>query len=323
MKVLITGGKGFLGSTLAHAFLEIEDVVTILDLPQGGNPANLDDIRDKVNLVEGDIRDRKALYSAMDDQDVIIHLAGQVSHIVSMEDPYLDLDINLNGVLNILETAIKMQPMPHVIFGSSRSVYGFPEYMPVDEKHPTNPIDAYGVTKLSSEKYVNLYHYHHDLPTTVLRMANLFGPRQQLHTRVYQMVSWIFKCAMLKEPLGFYGDGNQTRDFLYVDGAANAYLLCAHTPERSNGETFNLNGLTYCTWNEVMETASKVTGNELIVNYEEYPPLRRKLENPHHRLDGTKIRKALDWEPLTTLEEGFRVMLNYYWPSRYEKYVRT
>jgi len=321
MKCLVTGGKGFLGSNLAHALLEKGYEVTVLDVAKGGNFANIADISKDLKFIVTDIRDRAFVKEAVQGQDVVFHLAGQVSHIVSQEDPYYDLDVNLNGILNILEACVQLNPKVHLIFASSRSVYGFPEYLPVDEKHPTNPIDAYGVTKLASEKYVNLYHYHHDLKTTIMRMANLFGPRQQLHTRVYQMVSWVFKCAMLKEPLSFYGDGEQTRDFLYVGDAVRAYVKAAEFPYSVEGKTYNLCGLTYCTWNEVMKTASKVTGNPITVNYEEYPALRKKLENPHHRLNGDAIMDDCSIQPKVTLEEGFREMLEYYWPERYKEYI--
>jgi len=328
MKCLVTGGAGFIGSNLVKRLLEEGFEVLSFDSTQypfrlyelvQGDSSNLE-------IIRGDLRNKEEVAKAVKRADVIFHLGGQVSHILSQHDPYVDLNVNVVGTLNVLEAMKEYNPLAKLIYASSRSVYGKkmkkPDDPPITEEALPEPIDAYGVSKLTCEHYVRLYHYHHNLRTVILRQANVFGPRQQLWTPVYQMVSWVFRRVWLNEPLVFMGDGSQTRDFLYVEDLVDAYLDCVDNFEAVNGETFNVGGLTYCTWKEVIETAEKVTGNKARVTFVEHTPLRRKLENPYSCLDRTKIYKRLGWEPVTSLLEGFKRMKEYYETTVYiEKYL--
>jgi len=316
LKVLITGILGFEGSNMALKMLEKGFEVHGLDIDKN-SPRK--EILSRVPVKFGDIRSYELVKKAVKDVDAVCHLAGQVSHVKSQENPYLDLEVNCKGILNVLEAIRHTNRKCHLIFASSRSVYGklrhsYEECLvnPIKEWELPKPIDGYGITKLASEHYCRLYSYHYDINTTCLRQANLFGPRQQLWTNEFQMISWIFRCIARDEEFTFMGDGNQTRDFLYVDDAINAFIKCIENPEKVYGEIFNLGGLDYCTWNYAMDTCGKVFNRKPKVKYIDYTPLRRKLENPHSCLDYSKIHKALGWSPKIDLYTGFLEMKKYF-----------
>lgn len=308
MRILITGVSGFEGSNMALAFRDLGWEITGLDISTSPRESELE----RIQIVHGDIRDKDLMADLIENVDVVIHLAGQVSHLLSQDDPYLDLDVNGKGILNVLEAVRTRNPGCQVLYSSSRSVYGFPKYLPIDEDHPTRPIDNYGISKLAAEHYCRLYSYHYDVRATVFRQANLFGPRQQVWTNVFQMVSWIFKCLALDEEFTFYGDGAQTRDFLYIDDCVKAYETAIKFPEKVYGQVFNLGGAEYCTWNQLMKYAEEVTGKPCKVKYIPYTPLREKLENPHSWLNSGKYKAATGWFPRVSVKEGFRNMYQYF-----------
>jgi len=320
MKVLVTGGAGFIGANAIKDLLD--DGHEVISFDYTDNPFRLHELKKcprfskNLKIVKGDLRDKIAVAKAVKQADVILHLGGQVSHLLSQHDPYYDLEVNVVGTLNILEAIKEYNPLAYLIYSSSRSVYGKkmkrPDDDPITEEALPEPIDAYGITKLTCEHYIRLYHYHHGIKTTILRQANVFGPRQQLWTPVYQMVSWVFRRVWLNETLRFMGDGTQTRDFLYVGDLVNAYLTCMENPDVADGKTYNVGGLTYCTWNEVIKTAEEVTGNKAKVVYVKHTPIRAKLENPYSKLDYTKISSELGWKPAVSLKEGFERMKKYY-----------
>lgn len=318
MKVLITGVSGFEGSNMALRFLDKGFHVTGLDIELSMRSKELGE----VTLVKGDIRNEELMNKMVKRVDVVCHLAGQVSHLYGQEKPKFDLDVNCNGMLTILEAIRKHNPTCQLLFSSSRSVYGFPKYLPIDELHPTRPIDAYGISKRASEHYIRLYQYHYDVNATVFRQANLFGPRQQVWTSDFQMVSWIFRCIKNNEPFTFYGDGNQMRDFLYVDDCVKAYELAIEHPKRGYGQIFNLGGKDYITWNRLMQVCSEVTGNPIEVKYIGYPPLRLKLENPFSQLNYAKAKQLLGWTPMVGVREGVTEMNNYFTKEKMKAYTR-
>lgn len=317
-KVLITGVCGFEGSNMALHFLKLGYEVIGLDANKSVRTNELQDIE----IIHGDIRDQTLMENVLVNVDVVCHLAGQVSHLYGQENPKHDLDVNCNGILTILEAIQKRNPQCQLLFASSRSVYGFPSYLPIDEAHPTRPIDAYGISKLACEHYIRLYQYHYGLRTTIFRQANLFGPRQQVWTSDFQMVSWIFRCIKRNEPFTFYGDGNQMRDFLYIDDCVKAYELSIEHPERCYGQIFNLGGKDYITWNGLINTCSLATGNRSQVKYIDYPDLRLKLENPFSQLNYAKAKQLLGWTPMVGVEEGIKRMNDYFTEERIEDYIK-
>jgi len=311
MKVLITGITGFLGTNLALYLAKRHEVIGLDIDVENVRSRELEDL--DLDLYEINILEYPLLESLITSfkPDTIIHLAGQVSHFKSQEDPYSDLEVNVNGILNLLEI-IRENPRIHLIFASSRSVYGLPKYLPIDESHPINPLDAYGVSKRTCELYCQLYTYHYGINTTSFRQANLFGPRQQVWTSEFQMISWIFRCVALNEEFTFFGDGTQTRDFLYIDDCCKAYELAMLNPMKVYGEIFNLGGHEYCSWNQVIKYAEEVTGNKAKVQYIPHSDLRLALENPHSWLSYSKIKRALNWMPLIGVKEGFTRMYQYF-----------
>ena len=315
MRVLVTGGAGFLGSNLVRLLLKEGYKVTILDNFTSGSSWNIQDIRDQVRIILGSTFKKEAVYHGVKDADAVIHLAGQVSHITSQKDPMKDVKANVMGTLTILETIRELGKRIPVIYASSRSVYGKkmkkPTDPPITENALPEPLDIYGASKLACEKYGLIYDYHEDIPFIAFRMANLFGPRQIL-TPIYQFIAWLFFCVWKGREFTFYGDGTQTRDFLYVGDACEAYLMALEKYDKLRGQVYNLNGKTYCTWNEAMAIAKEVTGGEIKVKYIPHTTIRAKLENPYSRLSGDKIARAVGWRPKTTLKEGFEKMLEYY-----------
>jgi len=318
-RVVITGIAGFEGSNMALAFLREGYEVVGVDIDR--ESVRLAELPKDVEVQYFDIREAEPVRAVVRGADAVIHLAGQVSHVYGQQNPSLDLEINANGVLNILEAMKDENPKCHLLFASSRSVYGFPHHLPIDEEHSTVPIDAYGISKLACEHYIRLYAYHHGLLTTVFRQANLFGPRQQVWTSDFQMVSWIFRCVKLEEEFTFYGDGKQTRDFLYIDDCVRAYLMAVQNPWRATGRVFNLGGKDYITWNELIELCSDVTGKYPRVKYVDYPPLRLKLENPHSWLSYFKAKQVLGWTPMVGVREGLIKMDEYFTEETLKRYT--
>lgn len=319
MKYLVTGGLGFLGSTLTHRLVNEGHKVTIVD--KALDEKNVADIKNQIKVIHGNIANRAVVSRAMTNQDGVFHFAAQVDHILSQHNPYLDLETNLIGVLNILESMRKQCPDAPLLYSCTRSVYGRQKILPIKEIAPTNPIDNYGITKLGAEKFILAYNHHYEIKTTSFRLSNLFGPRQIL-TPVYQYISYVFFCVATKRPFTFYGDGNQTRDFLYIDDAVNAFMMGMENIDKINGKIFNLGGKDYVTWNRMMEIAAKVTGGKINVSYIPHTPLRAKLENPHSILDYRKIFNALGWSPEVGLKEGFKNMLEFYSKNnRWDRYM--
>ena len=242
-RVLITGGLGFIGSNLAGALLELGAKITLVDslIPEyGGNLFNVKGIEDKIEISISDIRDERSMKSLVKGQNYLFNLAGQTGHLDSMEDPYTDLEINARSQLFILEACRKYNPEIKIVFASTRQIYGKPQYLPVDEKHPLCPTDINGVNKLAGEWYHLLYHNVYGIKTSVLRLTNTIGPRMRVKdARQTFLGIWI---RLLLEDKSFeVWDGHQLRDFTYVDDAVDAFLMVAAN-DHANGKVFNLGG---------------------------------------------------------------------------------
>ena len=217
-KILITGGLGFIGSNLGRKLVSQEAKVTLVDslIPQyGGNKFNIDDFRDEVSVNICDVRDPFAIASLIQDQDYLFNLAGQTSHIDSMTDPHTDLDINVAAQLSILEVCRKENPDIKIVFASTRQLYGKPDYLPVDEKHPIRPVDVNGINKLAGEWYHLLYNNVYGIRSCALRLTNTYGPRMRLNDG--RVIPAFMGQALRGEDLTVFGDGLQTRSFCYVD----------------------------------------------------------------------------------------------------------
>jgi len=310
--VLITGGMGFIGSNLAIRLSDLGANVTVLDslTPEyGGNPANLADYEDKIRINISDVRDVHSLRYLVQGQEFLFNLAGQTSHLDSMQDPYTDLEINCRAQLSILETCRSHNPQLRLVFASTRQLYGRPDYLPVDEKHPLRPVDVNGINKLSGEFYHLLYQQVYGIPTTVLRLTNTFGPRMRIRDAQQTFVGIWIRRVLEDQPFEVWG-GEQMRDFTYVDDCVDALLLAATHPE-AVGKCFNLGGTQPISLTQLAETLVHVAGKGSFVR-REFPLDRKKIDIGDYYSDDTLIRSSLGWEPHINLADALRRTLQYY-----------
>ncbi|MFI5329489.1 MAG: NAD-dependent epimerase/dehydratase family protein [Desulfobaccales bacterium] len=316
----MTGGAGLIGSTIAHLAVHSGAQVTILDamLPvYGGNLFNLEGIFGAIKFVQGDIRDGSLVKRLVREADLIFSLAGQVSYVDSNTDPLLDLDINCKGHLQVLEACREAKSRARLVFASSRFVYGKIDYNPVDEGHPFNCLSIYGIHKLAGEKYYRFYQEAYGLETVSVRIANPYGPRQQMKHSKYGIVNWFIRLALEGKPLTIYGEGRQGRDYIFVEDLAEAMLALAQAPAVS-GEVYNLGSATSTPFIEMARlVAAAVPGTQ--VQQVEWPADRYFVETGDYISDIGKITGAMGWRPRTPLKEGIERTVAYYTKYR-EKY---
>ncbi len=315
--MLITGGMGFVGSNLAIKLVEQGAVVTLLDsmLPlYGGNLFNSAPVRDRVQVNFSDVRDQNSMNYIVQGQDFIFHVAGQVSHVDSISDPFTDVDINVNGTLAVLEACRKFNPSVRIIFTGTRGQYGPSVRQPVDETAPTNPMGMYAITNLTAEKIVLMYHEVHHLRSVCLRITNTFGPRHQMKHNRYGVLNWFIRLAMDDETIPVFGDGQILRDFLYVDDLTDALMQCGLT-EEAFGETFNVGFGSPISFLELIRQIIALTGKGRY-EFTGFTAERKALEPGDYWSDITKIKSIVGWEPRTSLHDGLVRTVEYYAANR-------
>lgn len=311
--VLITGGLGFIGSNLARSLVKEGAKVTLVDslIPQyGGNLFNVQDIRNNVLINVCDVRDPFAMAHLLKDKDVLFNLAGQTSHMDSMTDPQTDLDINATAQLSILEACRKVNPAIKIVFASTRQLYGKPDYLPVDEKHPIRPVDVNGINKLAGEWYHLLYNNVYGIKACALRLTNTYGPGMRVKDARQTFLGIWVRLLIEGKPIKVFGDGLQLRDFNYVDDCVNALLL-AGLSDNANGKVFNLGS------EEVIglkALAEMMVGLGYGGNFEliPFPPERKAIDIGDYYSDFSLISNELNWEPKISLKEGLTRSMNYY-----------
>jgi len=311
--VLITGGLGFIGSNLARRLVKLGARVTLVDslIPlHGGNHFNIQDIRDRITVNSCDVREPAAMTSLIQDKDYLFNLAGQTSHLDSMEDPQTDLDINANAQLYILEACRNANPQIKIVFASTRQVYGRPNYFPVDEKHPIRPIDVNGINKLAGEGYHLIYNNVHGIRACVLRLTNTYGPGMRVKDARQTFLGLWIRQLLNGEPIQIFGDGMQLRDFSYVDDCIEAMLLAA-TSETANGKVYNLGGSEVINLKDVavLMTKQGYGGSFELVPF---PSERKIIDIGNYYADFSCITKELGWTPRIPLSEGLLKTLRYY-----------
>jgi UDP-glucose 4-epimerase len=319
-KVLITGGLGFIGSNLARALVPQGAKVTLVDslIPQyGGNPFNIDDIRDKVTVNVCDIRDPFAMAYLLRDKDYLFNLAGQTSHVDSMDNPQSDLDINAAAQLSILEACRKVNTGIKIVFASTRQLYGKPSYLPVDEKHPIRPVDVNGINKLAGEWYHLLYNNVYGIRACALRLTNTYGPGMRVKDARQTFLGIWVRLLIEGKPIKVFGDGLQLRDFNYVDDCVQA-LMIAGASESANGKVYNIGssevvGLKALA--EIMIDLGYGGSFELIP----FPPERKAIDIGDYYSDFSMIKQELGWEPKVSLREGLERTMAYY-QEHYQNY---
>lgn len=311
-RVLITGGLGFIGSNLARTLVGFGAKVTIVDalIPEyGGLRHNLAGITGRVKIHVADVRDRARLPSLLRGQDFLFNLAGQTSHMDSMSDPDTDLEINCRAQLSILEACRRHNPRLRVVFASTRQIYGRPEYLPVDERHPLRPVDVNGINKLAGEQYHLLYSEVHGIRSTVLRLTNTIGPRMRVKDARQTFLGVWIKHVLSGDPFEVWG-GEQLRDFTYVDDAVQAFLLAAITPGTEGG-VFNLGGSRRVNLIELADLVVAAAGGGRYV-VRAFPRDRKKIDIGDYYADDRRFRKLTRWKPRTSVREAVERTVEYF-----------
>ncbi|WP_372719103.1 NAD-dependent epimerase/dehydratase family protein [Novipirellula sp.] len=311
-RILITGGLGFIGSNLASRLVERGAEVTLIDslTPEyGGNLFNIEPFRDRIRVNISDVRDVHSLRYLVQEQDFLFNLAGQTSHVDSMNDPNTDLEINCRAQLSILEACRKNNPALRIVFASTRQLYGKPQYLPVDEKHPVQPVDVNGINKLAGENYHMLYCQVYGIPTCVLRFTNTIGPRMRVKDARQTFLGIWIRNLLEGKPIEVWG-GTQLRDILYVDDAIDALLLAGSSPN-AIGKIFNVGRPDSISLLDLARALVDANGGgEMIVN--EYPADRKKIDIGDYSTDPTLIQQSLGWSAKVPLEQALSRTIDFY-----------
>ncbi|WP_322906570.1 SDR family NAD(P)-dependent oxidoreductase [Paenibacillus sp. SGZ-1009] len=302
MRVLITGGAGFIGSHITDLLIEKGYETYVIDNLSTGKREN---INNKTHFYEMDIRDEQKMSSFFEEHsiDIVIHHAAQVSVQQSLKNPLEDLSINVQGTLNVLSNAVKYN-VKKIIYASSAAVYGFPQYLSIDEEHPINPISFYGISKLTPEQYIKVYASMHNIKYTILRYANVYGMRQDPRGEGGVVSIFLDKFLSGNTPT-IYGDGEQTRDFIYVKDIAQANLLSL-----TSADNMVLN----------VGTNKEVSVNELC---NEIQQLIKSDQNSVHAqqrsgdidksvLSNELMKSIFNWQPEFNLKEGLKQTIAFY-----------
>ena len=312
-RVLITGGLGFIGSNLARRLVGLGADITLADslIPTyGGHWQNIADIRSDVVVNVCDVRDRFAMEYLVQRQDYLFNLAGQTSHLDSMTDPQIDLDINASAQLSILEACRKANPGVRVVFASTRQLYGRPDYLPVDEKHPIRPVDVNGINKFAGEGYHLLYSNVHGIRASVLRLTNTYGPGMRVKDARQTFLGIWVRQLIEGQPIKVFGDGRQLRDFNFVDDCVDALLRSA-AADQAVGKVYNLGSAEVVSLGDLAQLMTKLVdgGRFEIVPF---PPERRAIDIGDYYSDFSLIQRELGWSPRVALGDGLVRTLDYF-----------
>jgi UDP-glucose 4-epimerase len=311
-RVLVTGGLGFIGSNLCRALADLGARVLAVDslLPDyGGNLFNLAGYEDRVQINIADVRGHGMEYLVRG-QETLFNLAGQVSHIDSMSDPFTDLEINCRSQLSILEAVRRSNPDLKVVYAGTRQVYGRPQYLPVDERHILQPVDVNGINKISGEFYHLVYHQVYGLRASSLRLTNTYGPRQLVRHNRQGFIGWFVRQAAFGEEIRIFGDGRQKRDFNHVDDVVEAFLR-AGASDAVDGQVLNLGDERPVSLLELVELLLDVAGGGRYTLVP-FPPERRRIDIGDFYADTSRVRAVLGWTPRTPLRDGLAATVAYY-----------
>ena len=312
-RVMITGGLGFIGSNLARHLVGLGADVLLVDslIPDyGGNLFNIEGIADCVRVNVADVRQQSTMNYLVRDREVIFNLAGQVSHIDSLRDPYSDLEINCRSQLTILEACRYNNPAAKVVYAGTRQVYGRPDSLPVDERHLVKPTDVNGINKAAGEYYHLVYNNVFGVRACSLRLTNIYGPRQLIRHNRQGFIGWFIRLAIEDGTIQIYGDGSQLRDFVHVDEAADAFLR-AGASDACTGEVFNVGGAEPVAHAALASLILQIAGTGRI-EYVPWPAEKKAIDIGDFYADSTKFRRTTGWEPSIPLDEGLRGTIAYY-----------
>lgn len=312
-KVIITGGLGFIGSNLAERCLEQGAQVTIydcLDPHSGGNLYNIEKIRPDIKLVLGDILNFDDFSRQIIDQDILFNCAASTSHPFSMKEPWIDLDVNCRGVINMLEAARRFnRNLKFVHLGTSTQL-GKLHYRLADEHHPEFPTDIYSANKSVSEKYVMIYGNAYQMPVVAVRLPNVFGPKASIHSSDFTFVNYFIGLALGGKEITVYGDGQQLRNVLFVDDCVDA-LIKAAASDQAKGEVIFAVGDEHFSVAQIAEEITNVMGKGK-VKFISWPDERKVTEIGDAVITNAKAKKLLGWAPKETFKSGLEKTKKYY-----------
>jgi len=304
---------GFIGSNLAIRLANLGAQVTVLDamIPDyGGNEFNLQLVKDRVRVNYCDIRDESAVNYLVRGQDFVFHLAGQVCHVMSLYNPFPDIEINITGTAVLMESLRKCNPEAIVVYTGTRGQYGPSVSLPVNEEAPTNPKGIYEISNLTAEKIIKVYHDVHGIRSVLLRLSNIYGPRSQMKHSRFGVCNWFVRLAMDNQKIQVFGDGSILRDFCYVDDCVEAIMKSAITPA-AYGEIFNVGSDIPVSFLDLVKTMIAVA-KQGSWEFAEFTPERKAQEPGDFYSDISKINRLVAWRPKTGLEEGLSLTLDYY-----------
>jgi UDP-glucose 4-epimerase len=318
--VLITGGLGFIGSNLARRCLELGAKVTLydcLDPRSGGNMHNVADIQDRVNIVLNDIRNFEGVCACIRGQDVLFSCAAYTSHPYSMKEPLTDIDVNCKGIINLLEAARRFNPGAKIVHVGTSTQAGKMVVNPIDELHPEFPVDIYSANKSASEKYVLIYGHAYGMRTTVVRFANVFGPRSNIRNPDFGVMNYFVGLALQGRDLTIFGEGRQMRNIMYIEDAVEALIAAAQSPA-SEGEVLLAVADRHYSVLDMAEAITRHIGGR--VRKVEWPRERQVIEVGDAILTNAKIKRVLGWSPKCALDDGLIKTREYFLP-RLQQYL--
>jgi UDP-glucose 4-epimerase len=312
-KVLVTGGLGFIGSNLAIRLVREGARVALCDAMiegYGGNFENVREVRGDVEVHVADVRDESAMAALVAGREIVFHLAAQVSHVMSLSNPYPDIDINIKGTAALLEACRKHNPEAIVVRSGTRGQYGPAVSLPVSEDAPSDPRGLYEISQLSAEMICRTYTRIHGVRTVPLRLTNVYGPRAQMKHPHFGVVNWFVRLALDGRPIPIFGSGGILRDFLYVDDCVEALVRAAQEPAMI-GEIVNVGNDRASTFLEVAKTLQDLVPGTAI-EFTDFTPERKAQEPGDFVSDITRIRRLLAWEPTVDLREGLSRTVAFY-----------
>ncbi|QDT56687.1 UDP-glucose 4-epimerase [Caulifigura coniformis] len=301
-RVVVTGGLGFIGSNLVLRLAGEGAEATVIDLPDpecAGDFRHLGPVADRVTVIRADLSLPGDWRRAIENAEVVFHLAGQVSHSASMSDPVADLRHNCGSLLQVLEAARAARTSPRLVFASTRQVYGRAIALPVRESHPLRPPDVNGVHNVAGEEYLRLYREVHGLQSTTIRLANTYGPRMDLRHAGRGVLNVFLARALLGQPITIFGDGSQKRDINHVDDVVEALLLAARVNQAG---PFHLGSPVPATLSDFLQALQ--TRLPVEVSHQPFPPELEAIDIGDSHCDIAAFQAATGWSPATPLDEG-------------------